>query len=151
QTKGLPMGSPISPGLAVIDASRKEQEGREKLKQAIGRFYAIRFRDDIRIIMRGEKQQNEIETVRRETETMYGKTLKVELEGSKKNEMEFIGFRIWKEGTKVRILEKNENWDAMNKTIEIPQKKVRWPSIQGNWPKRIYEASVLGALERAKK
>ena len=94
QTIGIPMGSPMSPALAIITCARAESKMFDMLR-GNAKFHAIRYIDDIWVCTLKRKDERFGNT--QEILKYYDRYLKVEKE---------------REGNQVRYLDRTISWDG---------------------------------------
>ena len=104
QTKGIPMGDPLSPGMTIGACAWMEGKWLETMQEHKDKFRAKRFMDDILIITAQTPEWNDKELIRSFKDQCY-ETLKLE-EG---NDGTFLETRYWKLGNKIRYRLKNDN------------------------------------------
>lgn len=107
QAKGLPMGGPISPGLAILDSIRKEDAcvGVWRRRDMLVR----RFRDDILVLVGVWWMEEACRETESAANKLYGDGLRVELEEWGYELINFVGCEIRCEGQKLTSYVINPN------------------------------------------
>ena len=98
QIGGLPMGGMVSAVLAELDAMWKEQKMVKEFKRIGGGWKVVRFRDDIRVIVRGRHGSNLGKDIKAFLERIYGGSLEVAFEGFSHELVDFLdgnGFQCY--------------------------------------------------------
>ena len=145
QVRGMPMGGLVSAGLAQIDASRMEHEGRKKWHGVDNIISVWRFRDDIRVLLRGQVDEVEVFKIVHIFGKLYGPTLGIKYEGSGHVVCHFLDCLIVTGRDRFWIADNNKNVDWL--FGEERKGKVRWPSRKGAWEKGMFIRTMIGALK----
>ena len=147
QVGGLPMGGMVSAVLAELDAMWKEEKmKKEFMDKGVGQKI-VRYRDDIRVFMRGKWGSRKAEEIRKFLGKVYGGSLEVEFEGFSREFVEFLDMKIFVEDGRFVITDFNKNVDFMDKNGNIMKmQKVRYPDPLTNWGARMIIRTLTGIL-----
>jgi hypothetical protein len=145
QNKGLPMGGFLSALLVIIDAMAQEQKHKELWTQEHGRF---RFRDDILAIIPKKLNGEEIEKIVSDMNEIYGPDLKIQLEESSQEEMQFLDYNIKLGSTTIETSKafKNTPKQTIGKSGII-----RYIHPMAHYPRDIKIVTIMGALNTVKR
>ena len=109
QTIGIPMGSPMSPALAIVTCAKAEQQMWNTLNGSI-RFQAMRYMDDIWVCTLNRKNERKEDT--KKLLGFYDKHLKIEKEREGKI-VWFLDREIIWNGETLRTISFNKNLESM--------------------------------------
>jgi len=148
QVDGVAMGSLCGAQLAVLDCIRKENEHRGWWIAKGVRMKVWRFRDDIRLMVKGKFGEDIAKTYVKKLNKIYGNSVKVELEACRGNFMMFLDYRVDVIGGRLCCRDVNRNIDMIGGDDE-EKWKIRYPVVRCGWSKKIYLGVIVGVFMNA--
>jgi hypothetical protein len=144
QTEGLPMGGFLSAGLAVIYSMYQEEMNKQQWRNLKCKSKWFRFRDDILVILEGERPQYQIQQIQEALQATYGSELTVELEEVANNDMVFLDYNI--KHCNNRLLVWNYNKNGMNS--DQSKNTTRFPEVHSAMERTVLKGMVNGVIKK---
>jgi hypothetical protein len=148
QVDGVAMGSLCGAQLAVLDCMRKENESRGWWAAKGVRMKAWRFRDDIRLMVKGKLGDVIAEDYVKRLNLIYGSSVKVELEACRGGFMMFLDYRVELKNGILLCRDVNRNIDMLNDG-DLKKWKIRFPVLGCGWNKKVYLGVMVGVMLNA--
>ena len=142
QTIGIPMGSPLSPALAITTCAKAESRMMKELEGTI-KFQAMRYIDDIWICTFRRTEEEEPKT--KEILKFYDRHLKVEIE-REGDKVRFLDRMIVWNGMELRSIAFNKNEESMRNEGKRKFQNILPANSYGR--KEIKKAIIVGRLFR---
>jgi len=142
QTIGIPMGSPLSPALAILTCARAEEQLFESISSSI-RFKAMRYIDDIWICLMKNREEKDEDV--QKLFKYYDRHLKIEKEREGK-EIQFLDRKIIWNGEELKQVAHNKNTESMKENGERKFMNMIPYKSYGN--KKMKKAIIIGKLIR---
>ena len=112
------------------------------------RWKAVRYKDDIRVVMKGKYNDREGKGIQKFLQEVYGESVVVEYEGFSNRVMKFLDFKMMISDNRFEIMDNNKNVDFIEGEIGgmNKNKKIRYPEPHSSWGKKIVVNTMLGML-----
>jgi hypothetical protein len=168
QNDGFPIGGIVSSQLAIIDSIRREYEAKKLISNYFmkERKYIMRYRDDIFVLVFNKKNEKRVQEILSLANKMYDPTnypnnkVEVELEEVSYKIMNFLDYKIIFENNFLKLTDNNANVSFNKKSYEEGSLKIdlkninlwkrRYPSMESNYEKNVYNNIVVNVLEKTK-